>query len=69
MDGLTATVKIRRHFPEDRQHKIGALTAYILPDSDEWCLAAGMNGYIVTPAGMDSIRTTLEKFLMGDGDA
>lgn len=61
MDGYEATRAIRA---SDSGHiPIVALTANAMPDDEEKCLAAGMDGYIPKPVNIAVIQTTLEKYL------
>lgn len=59
MDGIRATKMIRKSFPPDRQPLIIAFTAYILPDSKEDCIKAGMNDFIAKPVKMEDLNRIL----------
>jgi PAS domain S-box-containing protein len=59
VDGLEATRKIRRLWPEN-EPKIIALTAYALAGDREKCLAAGMDGYLAKPVTLEDLGQTLE---------
>ncbi len=61
MDGITATKEIRARLPAAKQPIIIAITAYLLPDGRERCLAAGMNDYIIKPVAMADLAKTLRK--------
>lgn len=61
MDGITAAKKIRALLPVAEQPIIIAITAYLLPDGRERCLAAGMNDYIIKPVKMNELADTLRK--------
>ena len=61
MDGLEATRLIREGFPPSLQPTIIALTAYVLPDSRELCLTAGMNDFIPKPVKMKDLAKVLNK--------
>ncbi len=61
MDGITATQEIRARFPAAKQPIIIAITAYLLPDGRDRCLAAGMNDYILKPVTMADLARTLSK--------
>jgi CheY-like chemotaxis protein/HPt (histidine-containing phosphotransfer) domain-containing protein len=59
MDGLAATRRIRGQFPPDRQPRIVAMTANVLPEQQEACRAAGMDGFVQKPVGFASLREAL----------
>jgi CheY-like chemotaxis protein len=61
MDGITATQEIRARWPVAQQPIIIAITAYLLPDGRDRCLAAGMDDYIVKPVQMGELAKTLSK--------
>ena len=61
MDGLEATRLIRERCPPSDQPKIIALTAFILPNSRETCLEAGMNDFIPKPVKMNDLAKILSK--------
>jgi PAS domain S-box-containing protein len=61
MDGLTATKKIRKALPADKQPHIYALTAHAMSDDAQLCLEAGMNGHIVKPLKASALREALVK--------
>ena len=61
MDGLTATRKIRKLWP-DNGPKIVAITAYAMEDDQEMCLKAGMDGYIAKPVKVDDLALLLCNF-------
>ena len=61
MDGLEATRLIRERCPPSLQPKIIALTAYVLPNSRELCLDAGMNDFIPKPVKMKELAKVLNK--------
>jgi len=65
MDGLTATVEIRRRELGTRNHtKIVALTAGALAQEREACFEAGMDDYLVKPFSKASLRETLYRNLI-----
>jgi signal transduction histidine kinase/DNA-binding response OmpR family regulator len=59
MDGLAATRRIRGQLPPDRQPRIVAMTANVLPEQQEACRAAGMDGFVQKPVGFASLREAL----------
>jgi len=61
MDGITAAKKIRARWPVAEQPIIIAITAYLLPDGRDRCLAAGMNDYIIKPVRMNELADILRK--------
>lgn len=61
MDGITATQEIRARWPVAQQPIIIAITAYLLPDGRDRCLAAGMDDYIVKPVQMGELAKMLSK--------
>jgi CheY-like chemotaxis protein len=63
MDGLEATRLIRERCPPSLQPRIIALTAYILPNSREICLNAGMNDFIPKPVKMSDLAKMLNKHI------
>jgi signal transduction histidine kinase/DNA-binding NarL/FixJ family response regulator/HPt (histidine-containing phosphotransfer) domain-containing protein len=61
MDGLEATRRIRAEFPRERQPRIVAMTANVLREQREACLAAGMEDFVQKPVGLDELRTALAR--------
>jgi len=59
MDGLEATRRIRAEFPRARQPRIVAMTANVLREQREACLAAGMEDFVQKPVGLDELRAAL----------
>lgn len=61
MDGYAATEEIRRRerAADARPVPILALTANVLPEDLERCVASGMNGYIAKPASLATLRSAL----------
>ncbi|MEM7248937.1 MAG: response regulator [Acidobacteriota bacterium] len=72
MDGLAAATEIRRREEGDaglsgERTPIIALTALALPDDQEKCLEAGMDGYVSKPVTPASLRDALERFAPATG--
>ena len=62
MDGLQATVAIRKKERETGQHiPIIAMTAHAMKGDRDRCLQAGMDGYVPKPLDPDHLFETLEK--------
>ncbi len=61
MDGITTTQKIRAQWPVEQQPIIIAITAYLLPNGRDRCLAAGMDDYILKPVRMGELAKMLRK--------
>jgi signal transduction histidine kinase/CheY-like chemotaxis protein len=61
MDGLEATRRIRADFPAERQPRIVALTANVLREQREACLAAGMDDFVQKPVALEDLRATLSR--------
>ncbi|MDF1665174.1 MAG: response regulator, partial [Planctomycetota bacterium] len=59
MDGLTATKTIRKDFPEDKQPKIIALTANVLPEQKMECRNAGMDDFVGKPLQIQELTKAL----------
>lgn len=61
VDGLEATRRIRRHEAELNREPsyIIALTAHAMPSDREQSRAAGMNGFLVKPIPMETLRRAL----------
>jgi len=59
MDGEQATVEIRKHFPEELQPYIIAMTANALPSDRNKYLASGMNECIVKPFKLEELVNAL----------
>ena len=61
MDGLEATRRIRAEFPAERQPRVVALTANVLREQREACLAAGMNDFVQKPVVFMDLRAALSR--------
>ncbi len=61
MDGLEATRRIRAEFPVERQPRIVALTANVLREQREACLAAGMDDFVQKPILFADLRGALSR--------
>ncbi len=59
MDGLDATRAIRAGIPAPRQPRIVAMTASSLPEDQQACVDAGMDGYLLKPVRMADLARTL----------
>ncbi len=60
MDGLEATRRIRAHERNTREHvRIVAMTANVMVEDRERCLAAGMDEYLAKPIRIDELRAAL----------
>ncbi|NTU81439.1 MAG: PAS domain S-box protein [Chloroflexales bacterium] len=63
MDGFVATAAIRAREGATRHTPIIALTADVLVEEQERCLAAGMDDYLPKPLPLDALRDTLRRWL------
>ena len=61
MDGVTATMEIRKIWPATEQPCIVAVTAFAMESDRETCLEAGMNDYIAKPVLKKDLETILIK--------
>ncbi|HKU81595.1 MAG TPA: response regulator, partial [Candidatus Tumulicola sp.] len=64
MDGFEATREIRKR--ESRTGKrvpIVAMTANVMANDRDECLAAGMDDYLTKPVGLDDLRAVLQRWL------
>jgi signal transduction histidine kinase/CheY-like chemotaxis protein/HPt (histidine-containing phosphotransfer) domain-containing protein len=61
MDGLEATRRIRSEFPAERQPRIVALTANVLREQRDACLAAGMEDFVQKPVAFAELRAALAR--------
>ncbi len=60
MDGLEATKRIRKTFPEDRQPRIIAMTAGATELDRKKCQDAGMDGFVSKPVKPDALRQAID---------
>ena len=68
MDGFKAAAWIRQREGADRRVPIIALTASVMQGDRERCLAAGMDDYLGKPARMQSLDSTLRKWIPHMGE-
>jgi CheY-like chemotaxis protein len=61
MSGFDAAKEIRRRIPASKQPKIIALTAYVIPNSKQICLEAGMDDYIGKPVTIQELSNIISK--------
>jgi signal transduction histidine kinase/DNA-binding response OmpR family regulator len=59
LDGLEATRRIRAELPPERQARIVAMTANVLPEQRAACLAAGMDDFLQKPVDFADLRAAL----------
>jgi len=63
LDGLSATAALRRRERETGGHlRVVAMTASVLPEDRDSCMAAGMDGYISKPVDFDSVQEEIERY-------
>jgi len=66
MDGITATRTIREEERVRGGHiPILAMTAHAYSTDEEWCLNAGMDGYLSKPVDLNDVITLVGKLLAG----
>ena len=61
VDGLEATRRIRSEFPPQWQPWIVAMTANVLQDQREACMAAGMDDFVRKPVAFADLRAALAR--------
>ncbi|TAL26152.1 MAG: hybrid sensor histidine kinase/response regulator, partial [Frankiales bacterium] len=59
MDGLEATRRLRADLPAERQPRVVAMTANVLAEDREACLAAGMDDYLAKPVRREELAAAL----------
>ena len=59
MDGIEATTHIRNNLPPEKQPRIIALTAAVLPADKQKCQAAGMDDFIAKPLQVSDLKRVL----------
>ncbi len=68
MDGITATIEIRKH-PDLARLPIIAMTANAMREDSERCLASGMNDYIAKPIRLQQLWAALDRWLTPGAEA
>ena len=64
MGGIEATTAIRNSDIPDKDLPIIAMTADAFSDDIKKCLDCGMNAHIAKPIDIDTVKSTLLKFLV-----
>ncbi|MEV7180306.1 PAS domain S-box protein [Kitasatospora sp. NPDC093679] len=62
MDGYAATMELRRREGSGPRLPVIAMTASILPEDRERCLAAGMDDYVSKPIAVTALREALARW-------
>jgi CheY-like chemotaxis protein len=62
MDGITATREIRKQ-PEWKKLPIIMLTAKVMKDDQEQCLAAGANDYMAKPLDIEKLLSLVRVWM------
>ena len=66
MDGFAATRELRLREATGRRTPVIAMTAGVLDEDRDRCLAAGMDDFVGKPVDVDLLRVTLEKWVGGE---
>jgi CheY-like chemotaxis protein/HPt (histidine-containing phosphotransfer) domain-containing protein len=61
MDGLEASRTIRGEWPDAQRPRIIAMTANVMPEDRQECLAAGMDDFIAKPIRVNELVAALSK--------
>ncbi len=64
LDGIDATLRIRKEFPPNRQPPIIALTASAQGADKNRCLSAGMNSFLSKPINLQELENALTLFVL-----
>lgn len=59
MDGIEATTHIRNNLPPEKQPRIIALTAAVLPTDRQKCQDVGMDDFIAKPLQVSDLKRVL----------
>ncbi len=66
MDGITATAEIRKN-PSLNSMPVIAMTANVMKEDRDRCLAAGMNDFIAKPIDPDEMFSVMRRYYSGTG--
>ncbi len=66
MDGMEASRRIVRRWPDGQRPRIVAMTANAMQGDREECLAAGMDDYVTKPIRVDALVAALNKVIARD---
>ena len=66
MDGFEATRRIRSQEASARHIPIVAMTASVMDEDRERCLAAGMDDYVTKPVNIKTLNAMLEFWVFGN---
>jgi CheY-like chemotaxis protein len=61
MDGLEATQAIHQEWPGERRPRIVAMTANVMKEDREACLAVGMDDYLGKPIRVEELIAALSR--------